>query len=286
MNKKKNFTWFNCIATTLLAFFFTVPFHEFLHFLTYYAYGDKVAIYTAGAVQNVGLVDINSLPIFHKIMIAGGSASIINAIIGIILFIVLIRIKNMKPTIRLFLTQLMGGQLVQGIGYFMIGGLFGAGDWGNVYSYLESTPEIISILQIVLSILGCAGVVAIFFILNHMSYYFIENKDDRKERRDVAMKIHLTMFVLGSLIGLICSVLSPMNATGDLNIGKAILFNAMWIPFFWGFMFTWIMVKPPKKSRFLYKLPEKPNYLIWIASIFLILIDIFVFGPGIIINSI
>lgn len=286
MDKKMNFSWFNCIATTLLTFFFTVPFHEFLHFLTYYAYGDKVAIYSAGAVQGLGLVDIRSLSMFHKIMLAGGSASIINAIIGVILFIVLIKIKDMKPTIRLFLTQLMGGQFVQGIGYFMIGGLFGAGDWGNVYSYLENTPEVITVLRIVLSTVGCVGIVAIFFILNYMSYYFIENKDDKKERRDVALKLHLTMFILGIVIGMICSTLSPMNATGELSIGLSILYNFMWIPFFWAFMFTWVMVKPPKKSRFLYKLPEKRNYLLWIFSIVLILIDIFVFGPGVMINII
>ena len=51
MTKKKSFSWLNCIATAMLAYFFTVPFHEFLHFLTYYVYGDKVEIFSAGAVQ-------------------------------------------------------------------------------------------------------------------------------------------------------------------------------------------------------------------------------------------
>ena len=46
-------------------------------------------------------------------------------------------------------------------------------------------------------------------------------------------------------------------------------------------MFTWVMVKPPKKSRFLYKLPEKPNYVLLAIGVVLIVIDIFVFGPGI-----
>lgn len=285
MEKKRDYTWLNCIATALLAYFFTVPFHEFLHFLTYYVYGDKVAIYSAGAVQGLGLVDINTLPTFHKIMLAGGSASIINALIGIILLVVLLKVKKMNSTVRLFLVQLMGGQLVQGIGYFMIGGLFGAGDWGNVYSYLENSPQIITALQIVLSILGCGGVVAIFFILNHMSYYFIEDKDDKKERRSVAFKMHMSVFILGIVCGMICSMLSPMNKTGELSIGKAILFNFMWIPFFWGFMFTGFMVKPPKKSRFLYKLPDKKNYPLWICALVLMLVDIFVFGPGITLHA-
>ena len=223
MNREKGFTWPNCIATALLAYFFTVPFHEFLHFLTYYAYGDKVIIFSAGAVQGMGLVDVGSLPALHRIMLAGGSASIINAIIGIVLMIVLLRNRRMKPLLRVFLTQLMGGQLVQGIGYFMIGGLFGAGDWGNVFSYLGDMPEMISGLRIALSVLGCAGIVATFFLLNYMSYYFIEDQYDIAERRSVALKLHLTVFVLGIICGLLCSVRSPMRGTGELSIGLSIL---------------------------------------------------------------
>ena len=140
-------------------------------------------------------------------------------------------------------------------------------------------------MQIVLSIVGCGGVVAIFFILNYMSYYFIEDKDDKKERRNIAFKMHMSVLIIGIICGLICSALSPMNKTGELSIGKAILFNFMWIPFFWGFMFTGFMVKPPKKSRFLYKLPDKKNYLLWISAVVLILVDIFVFGPGITLHA-
>ena len=59
----------------------------------------------------------------------------------------------------------------------------------------------------------------------------------------------------------------------------------MWIPFFWGFMFTGVMkVKQPKESRFLYKIPEKPNFVLISAGIVLMAIDIFVFGPGIYFN--
>ncbi|MDO5480567.1 MAG: hypothetical protein Q4F58_02795 [Candidatus Saccharibacteria bacterium] len=279
MNKKKDFSLLNCIATGLLAIFLTVPFHEFLHFLTFYVYGDKVSIFSAGAVDQVGLIDPESLSTFGKIMYHGGSASIINAIIGIVLFVILIKAKKMKPMMRVFLTQLMGAQMVQGIGYFMLGGFFGVGDWGNVFAALE--PGLATALQIILAIIGGAGVVGIFFALNYMSYYFIEDKDNRTERRNVAFKLHMTVLIFGVIIGLICSAISPMNATGELNLGIGLLFNMMWIPFFWAFMFTWVMVKPPKKSRFLYKLPEKLNVPLLIIAIILTLVDICWFGPGI-----
>ncbi len=283
MNKKKDFSLLNCIATGLLAIFLTVPFHEFLHFLTFYVYGDKVSIFSAGAVDQVGLIDPESLSTFGKIMYHGGSASIINAIIGIVLFVILIKAKKMKPMMRVFLTQLMGAQMVQGIGYFMLGGFFGVGDWGNVFAALE--PGLATALQIILAIIGGAGVVGIFFALNYMSYYFIEDKDNRIERRNVAFKLHMTVLIFGVIIGLICSAISPMNATGELNLGMGLLFNMMWIPFFWAFMFTWVMVKPPKKSRFLYKLPEKLNVPLLIIAIILTLVDICWFGPGIKLNE-
>jgi len=282
MSTTKDRSILNCIGTALLAIFLTVPVHELFHLLTDLAYGSTLTYYSAGAVDAIHNVDFNSLSVFDQIMLSGGSASIINTIIAVVLLIILIKVK-MGPMVRLFLTQLMGAQFVQGIGYFLIGGLFGAGDWGNVYNTLELThhPEMITTLQIVLSIIGCAGIVLLFFILNYMSYYFIEDRTDKKERRYVAFRLHLIILILGFAVGMIASAMSPAIADGYLTMGTAFLFNFMWIPFFWGFMFTGFMVRPPKKSRFLYHLPTKPNYVLFIIAVALILVDIIVFGPGI-----
>ena len=122
---------------------------------------------------------------------------------------------------------------------------------------------------------------ALFFILNYMSYYFIENKDDKQERRFVAFRLHLLVLIIGFAVGMICTALSPMTKTGELSIGLGFLYNMMWIPFFWGFMFTGFIVKPPKKGRFLYLLPRKGNYVLAAISVILVLVEIFVLGPGI-----
>ena len=284
MKREKDLSIINCIATALLAYFFTVPVHELFHLLTYYAYGDQGRWFSAGAVQNMGLVDYQSLPVFHRIMATGGSASILNAVIGILLCIILLKMR-MGAMTRLFLTQLMGGHLSAGIGYFMIGGFFGAGDWGTVFSYLADTPEVIITLRIILSIVGGGGIVAVFFILNHMSYYFIENGDDKRERLGVAFKLHLLMLLIGYPVGMIVTALSPAMESGELNMALGLLYNMMWVPFFWGFMFTGVVhTLPPKKSRFLYKISGRPQWSLLAAGIILILIDIFVFGPGIQLN--
>lgn len=270
----------NCLATTMLAVFITVPGHELLHLLTHIIYGSRLVCYSAGAVEAV-VADMESLSPFHRIMVAGGSASIINVIIDIILAVVLLRAK-LGPMVRLFLTQLMGMQAVQGIGYFMIGGLFGAGDWGNVYRALTEYPGLVSVLRIVLSVLGVAGVLGLFFFLNYLSYYFIEDKDNKVERMHVAVNLHLLPLIIGFSLGMICSFMSPMANTGALSIGESILFNFMWIPFFWGFMFTGVMkTLPPKMSRFLYRLPEKPNWMLLGVAVILMLVDIIIFAPGI-----
>jgi hypothetical protein len=118
-----------------------------------------------------------------------------------------------------------------------------------------------------------------------MSYYFIEDKDNKQERIGVAFKLHLLMLLIGYTVGITVTLLSPAMGSGELSLGLGLLYNMMWISFFWGFMFTGPMhTLPPKKSRFLYKLPAKPNWVLFAVSVVLILIDIFVFGPGIQIN--
>ena len=212
-------------------------------------------------------------------MVAGGSASILNAIIGVAVLLVLIKVKDMAPLIRMFLIQFMGAQLSEGFGYFMIGGFFATGDWNLVFEYFE--PGTVVAMRIVLSIIGSAGVVFTFFVLNYMSYWFIEDLSDRSERFYVAFRLHMLPLIFGAVVGIIVSLISPAIASGELTLATSLLYNLMWITFFWGFMFTWVMVKPPVKSRFLYKLPAEPHYIVMIAAAVLILFDILVLGPGI-----
>ena len=283
MKSNKDYSLLNCLATALIAYFITVPGHELIHLLTDLAYGGRLHFYSAGAVDAAS--SFEGLSAFHTITLAGGNASIINALIGIVLAVILVKMK-LKPTSRLFLTQLMGMQFVQGIGYIMVGGLFGAGDWGNVFRRLDGVyPELIGPLRITLSVIGCVGIVALFFFLNYLSYYFISDKDNKKERIHVALGLHLIPLIAGFAVGMIISAISPAVKAGWLTMGECLLFQFMWIPFFWGFMFTGVMnVLPPKESRFLYKLPQKPNWLFFAFGLILVLIDIFIFGPGVFFN--
>lgn len=280
MNQKKKLTIINCLASAFIVYFITVPGHELLHVLTSLIYGEKILFYSALCVDSVP-ADYASMSAFDRIMVTGGSASILNAIFGIILLIILLK-KQLKPMSRLFLTQLMGAQFVQGFGYFLIGGLFSVGDWNNVFTSLADNPGVVSALRIILSVIGAGGIVALFFILNRMSYYFIENKEDKQERVSVGFHLHMTILIIGVIVNTIATFLSPAVKMGHLGSGTFLLFNFMWIPFLWGFLFTGPMkTLPPKENLFLFHLPEKPNWILFCIGAVLILVDIFVFGPGI-----
>ena len=270
----------NCCACALVAYFCTVPFHELLHVVTHLAYGNGIVWYSAGAVQPLDRIDYLALPYFDRIMAAGGSASIINALIGVVLFLLLVSAR-LQPTARVFLTQLMGGQLTQGVGYFLIGGLFGVGDWGNVCSYFPDDPGFACALRAVLAVVGAAGIVATFFALNYLSYHFVEDQYDRAGRLNVALRLHLVMFLTGIIVGPLSMVGSPMMLTGELSPLLVACYSLMWIPFFWGFMFTWVMVRPPRSTRYRYPLPKAPVWPLVALSLALTLVNLLVFGPGI-----
>ena len=280
MNQKKDLSIANYIATSLLAFMLTIPMHELFHLLTFYAYGlgDQVTLFSATCVgYDETSVHFENFAPFHRIMVAGGSASILNTIIGMVLFFVLLK-SRMGAMMRLFLTQLMGAHLATGFGYFMIDPLTQLGDWGNVFNCFPDAPGFVLTMRIVLFIIGSAGIMFTFFALNYMSYYFIENPADKQERLFVATRLHLVMLIVAVIVGCIGGVISPASGGSYFAV---IFANMEWIVFFWAFMFTWVMVKHPKQSRFLYSLPQKPNYLLLAISVLLILIDIIVLGPGV-----
>jgi hypothetical protein len=283
MEQKKDLSVINCIATAMIAYFFTIPLHELFHLITFYAYGDKCYYITSFNVEYMKLIDYYSLPYFHRILATGGSASILNTIIGIVVLIIILKVK-MRPIMRMFCIQYMGLHLNVGFGYFMNGGMVGLGDWGNVFSYFKDDPGFIAILRIILTAIGFAGAIALFFVLNYMAYFFVEDPSNKKERRSVAAKLYLTMFFVG-VIALIASYSqNPAIKDGSLSLKTIFVSPFMYIGFVWGFLFTGFLVKPPKENRFIYKLPEQPNIIILAVGIVLILVNTFVSGQGIYLN--
>ena len=280
MTQKSDLTVVNSIATSLLAFMLAIPMHELFHLLTFYIYGlgDQVTQFSATCVgYDETSVNFEKFAPIHRILVAGGSASILNVIIGISLFFVLLKMR-MGAMIRMFLIQLMGAHLATGFGYFMIDPLTLLGDWGNVFDMFPDAPGLVLTMRIVLFIIGSAGIVFTFFALNYMSYYFIIDPADKHQRLYVATRLHLVMLIVATIVGCIGGIVSPASGGSYFAV---IFANMEWIVFFWAFMFTWVMVRYPSRSRYFYDLPQKPAWLLFVFSVILILIDLIVLGPGV-----
>ena len=114
-----------------------------------------------------------------------------------------------------------------------------------------------------------------------MSYYFIEDPNDKAQRMGVAVRLYLMMLIVGVITHFATWAQNPGVRSGATSFAFSCLTVLMWIPFFWGFMFTGVMnVLPPKESRFQYKLPSRLNVALLIIGLALILFDIIVLGPG------
>lgn len=274
-NEKRDFSIINCIATALLAYFFTVPFHEFLHLVTHLIYGNKINVFSSTYVNYDDLFNFSFHSPFHRIM-SGGSASILNAILGILLFFILTRVHTMPSMLRLFLTQLMGGQLMEGFGYFLIGGLFAIGDYNVVFSYFPESPGFVTGMRIFLSAVGIISAFVILYILTYMTYSFVEDPTDKAERKYVSLRLNLCLFL--TVIGAVFCL--TLVVGGDV---MTIFYNSMWFLYLVAFFYGWhgIMVKPPKESKFRCIIPKEAHPAIWGIAVVLTLINIFILGPGI-----
>ncbi len=284
MSTKRDLSLVNCTISGLLAMVLSIPLHEFFHFLTCLIYRIPVYWFSANAVNNSDDFDYMALAPFHRVMAAGGSASILNTIIGAVLFFVIIRC-SMGPIMRIFLIQYYACHMCEGFGYFMVNGISGSfGDWGNVFSLFPDSTVVV--MRIVLTILGSAGILFTMFSLNYMSYYFIQDRQNKTERFHVGLKLYLLPFIATSIFSVIVDMNSILMKEGYFgsNIFFSIVVRFMFIPLFWGFMFTWVMVRPPAEGRFLYEIPKEPKHILWAVTVILLLIDLFVLAPGIMIS--
>lgn len=282
MNDERNYSLINCIAGCLMAYILTIPVHELYHLITCFIYGEKVKAFYSTAVENMETIDLKTLSPFNRVMLAGGSASILNAITGIIVFIILLKVKEMTPMLRVVLIQYMGMQLCEGFGYFLIGG-FGIGDWGNVFdAFPKSTAT--TAARIGLTSIGAIAVVFIIFSLLYFSYDFVKDPQDKKERKKVGIYLHIMTFIVATIVAVAITFSSIIVKTIPLPI--IFIFQLIWIPFFWAGLYTYLLDgRAPKESRYLYDLPKEKHIVFWIVSVILVLLDLFVLGHGIVING-
>ena len=275
----------NCLAMGIIAMNLTAPVHEATHLLTQMIAGAKpevLAFGCAGAVDPTA--DIGS--VFCKVMYTG-SAALLNILIGTVLLIVLKKAK-LGPISRplILMTTLMHYSM--GFGYFLRDFFLydpdpapdvQQGDWAKVYENFGGNDA----LRITMLIIGCLGILFVFYIAYRQAFHFISDNNDKKERNRVAMVIYLLPYLLNAVVFTLVELTGPVarkSMESFLIISPIINIFGM-IGFFWGYMFVAHMVKPRKQNVYYFSPCSEKKIPLWIIAAAVLLFDVFVLCPGI-----
>lgn len=272
----------NCLALGVIAMNLTAPVHEATHLLTQMIAGAKPVALAFGCADTVNPT-ANIDTVLWKIMYAG-SAALMNIVIGFILLIVLKKCK-LGPLSRplVLLTTLM--HFSMGFGYFLRDGILyqpgseNLGDWAKVLENFNGNL----ILRIAMLVVGCLGILFVFYIAWRQAYHFISDNTDKKERNRVASALYLFPYLFNAVIFTLVEMRGPVakESLGNfLIISPLINFFGM-IGFFWGYMFVAHLVKPRKDNVYYCSIYAGKAVLLWVIALAVLAFDLFVLCPGI-----
>lgn len=274
----------NCLALGIIAMNLTAPVHEATHLLTQMIAGAKpevLAFGCAGTVEGTATANLDS--VFWKIMFAG-SAALMNIVIGTILLIVLKKCK-LGPLSRPLILMMTIMHYSMGFGYFLRDGILyqpgsdNLGDWAKVLENFNGNI----VLRIAMLVVGCLGILFVFYIAYRQAFHFISDNNDKKERNSVASAIYLFPYLCNAVLFTLVELRGPVaneNLGNFLIISPLINFFGM-IGFFWGYMFVAHMVKPRKDNVYYFSPCAEKKVVLWIAALAVIAFDAFVLCPGI-----
>lgn len=281
---KRIFLILNCLALGVIAMNLTAPVHEATHLLTQMAAGLKPQLLAFGVAGTIGTPSVDMNSFFWKVMLEG-SAALMNILIGTVLLIVL---KNAKlgPLSRplVLMTTIMHYSM--GFGYFLRDfflydpnpGDRQQGDWAKVLERFNGSIA----LRIGMLIVGCLGILFVFYIAFRQAYHFIRDNNDKKERNTVASAIYLFPYLFNTVVFTLVEMNGPVarkNMADFLIISPIINIFGM-IGFFWGYMFVAHMVKPPKKNVYYFSPCAEKKPVLWIAALAVLAFDAFLLCPG------
>ena len=284
---KRIFLILNCIALGIIAMNLTAPVHEATHLITQMLAGAKpelLAFGCAGTVEGTATANLDS--VFWKVMFSG-SAALMNIVIGTVLLIVLKKAK-LGPLSRVLVLMTTMMHYSMGFGYFLRDFFLydpdpdpdiQQGDWAKVFENFDGNI----VLRITMLIIGCIGILLVFYIAYRQAFHFIKDNNDKKERNRVALAIYLIPYLVNSVVFTLVEMRGPVaqaSMESFLIISPLINIFGM-IGFFWGYMFVAHMVKPRKDNVYYFSPCAEKKIVLWIIAAAVLLFDAFVLCPGI-----
>lgn len=275
----------NCLALGIIAMNLTAPVHEATHLLTQMIAGAKPEVLAFGCAGTVDPTANLDSP-FWKVMYSG-SAALMNIVIGTVLLIILKKFK-LGPLSRplVLMTTIMHYSM--GFGYFLRDFFLydpnpdpdvQQGDWAKVFENFDGNMA----LRITMLIIGCLGILFVFYIAYRQAFHFISDNNDKKERNRVASAIYLFPYLLNAVVFTLVELRGPVaqdNINSFLIISPIINVFGM-IGFFWGYMFVAHMVKPRKQNVYYFSPCAEMKPVLWIIALAIIAFDALVLCPGI-----
>ena len=284
---KRIFLILNCIALGIIAMNLTAPVHEATHLITQMLAGAKpelLAFGCAGTVEGTATANLDS--VFWKVMFAG-SAALMNIVIGTVLLIVLKKAK-LGPLSRVLVLMTTIMHYSMGFGYFLRDFFMydpdpdpdiQQGDWAKVFENFGGNMA----LRITMLIIGCLGILFVFYIAYRQAFHFIKDNNDKKERNRVVLAIYLIPYLVNAVVFTRVELRGPVaqeSLESFLIISPIINIFGM-IGFFWGYMFVAHMVKPRKDNVYYVSPCAEKKIALWIIAAAVLLFDAFVLCPGI-----
>ena len=274
----------NCIALGIIAMNLTAPVHEATHLITQMLAGAKPEVLAFGCAGTVDpTADIST--VFWKVMYSG-SAALINIVIGTVLLIVLKKFR-LGPISRPLVLMTTMMHYSMGFGYFLRDFFLydpnpdpdiQQGDWAKVFENFDGNLA----LRITMLIIGCIGILFVFFIAYRQAFHFISDNNDKKERNRVALAIYLFPYLVNAVVFTLVELRGPVaqdNINSFLIISPIINIFGM-IGFFWGYMFVAHMVKPRKQNVYYFSPCAEKKIVLWIVAAALLAFDALFLCPG------
>ena len=280
----RTFMIINCIALGIIAMNLTAPVHEATHLITQMLAGAKPEVLAFGCAGTVDpTADIST--VFWKVMYSG-SAALMNIVIGTVLLIVLKKFR-LGPISRPLVLMTTMMHYSMGFGYFLRDFFLydpnpdpdiQQGDWAKVFENFDGNLA----LRITMLIIGCIGILFVFFIAYRQAFHFISDNNDKKERNRVALAIYLFPYLVNAVVFTLVELRGPVaqdNINSFLIISPIINIFGM-IGFFWGYMFVAHMVKPRKDNVYYFSPCAQRKIALWIVAAALLVFDALFLCPG------
>ena len=280
----RTFMIINCIALGIIAMNLTAPVHEATHLITQMLAGAKPEVLAFGRAGTVDpTADIST--VFWKVMYSG-SAALMNIVIGTVLLIVLKKFR-LGPISRPLVLMTTMMHYSMGFGYFLRDFFLydpnpdpdiQQGDWAKVFENFDGNLA----LRITMLIIGCIGILFVFFIAYRQAFHFISDNNDKKERNRVALAIYLFPYLVNAVVFTLVELRGPVaqdNINSFLIISPIINIFGM-IGFFWGYMFVAHMVKPRKQNVYYFSPCAEKKIVLWIVAAALLAFDALFLCPG------